>query len=210
MRYVAYYRVSTARQGMSGLGLLAQQDIVRRFTGNDEFLLQEFTEIESGRKKDRPELSAALTYCKKHRCVLVIAKLDRLARNAAFLLSLRDAGVEFVACDIPHANRMVIGIMAIVAEEEAHLISERTKAALARCTKKLGNPKWEQSINLARQKHIDDANAFAASILPILSEIRQAGILSLQGAAKALNARGIMSRRGGRWTATSVRNVIQR
>ena len=131
-RYVSYCRVSTARQGASGLGLEAQQTAVREYlAGKGWPPIAEFVEIESGRKSDRPELARALAACRLYGAVLVIAKLDRLARNAAFLLSLRDAGVEFVACDMPDANRLTVGIMAMVAEDEAERISARTKAALA-------------------------------------------------------------------------------
>src|SRR3954451_14636850 len=132
MRTVAYYRVSTDKQGRSGLGLDAQKEAVRAFlAGKGWPPLAEFVEVESGREADRPELARALEACRRYRATLVIAKLDRLSRNASFLLSLRDAGVEFVACDMPEANRLTVGIMALVAEQEAEMISKRTKDALA-------------------------------------------------------------------------------
>ena len=131
-RYIAYYRVSTERQGRSGLGLEAQQAAVAAFlAGNGGPPVAEFIEVESGRKADRPQLARAMEACRLYGAVLLIAKLDRLARNAAFLLSLRDAGIEFRACDLPEANRLVVGIMALVAKHEAEMISARTKAALA-------------------------------------------------------------------------------
>src|ERR1700683_5698599 len=129
-RYIAYYRVSTARQGKSGLGLEAQKQAVQAHL-NGEKPLSEFTEVESGRRSDRPQLAAALAACRVHRAVLVIAKLDRLARNVAFVSSLMEAGVEFEACDFPQANRLTIHILAAVAEHETRMISDRTRAALS-------------------------------------------------------------------------------
>src|SRR6476620_4507750 len=131
-RFIAYQRVSTAQQGRSGLGLEAQrQGVADYLDGGAWTLVAEYTEVESGKRADRPELAKALAACRAHRAVLVIAKLDRLSRNAAFLLNLRDAGVEFVAADMPDANRLTVGIMAMVAEDEADRISARTTAALA-------------------------------------------------------------------------------
>jgi DNA invertase Pin-like site-specific DNA recombinase len=136
-KFVAYYRVSTQKQGRSGLGLSAQQEAVDSYlNGGNWKIVAAFTEIESGKKADRPELDKALAACRLHRATLVIAKLDRLARNAAFLLGLRDSGIDFVAADMPNANRLTVGIMAMVAEDEAQRISERTKAALAAAKKR--------------------------------------------------------------------------
>jgi DNA invertase Pin-like site-specific DNA recombinase len=132
VKLIAYYRVSTDKQGRSGLGLDAQKAAVTHYvTTTRAKLAASFSEIESGKRIDRPQLLAALAACRLHRATLVIAKLDRLARNAAFLLNLRDSGVEFVACDMPDANRLTVGIMALMAEYEREMISQRTKAALA-------------------------------------------------------------------------------
>jgi DNA invertase Pin-like site-specific DNA recombinase len=140
--FVAYYRVSTQRQGRSGLGKEAQQEAVRSYlNGGDWKLKGEFEEVESGKRKDRPKLAEALAACRVHDAKLVIARLDRLARNAHFLLGLKEAGVEFVAVDMPEANHLTVGIMALVAEHTAKVISDNTKAALAaakRRGKKLG------------------------------------------------------------------------
>ena len=129
-KVIAYYRVSTARQGRSGLGLEAQRLAVQTYLCNQR-PLYEFVEVESGTSCDRPQLQAALAACRVHRATLIIAKLDRLARNVAFVSALMDAGVEFLACDFPQANRLTIHILSAVAEHEAKMISERTKAALA-------------------------------------------------------------------------------
>ena len=129
--YVAYYRVSTDRQGQSGLGLDAQRAAVANYmNGGDWTLLDTFTEVESGRKNDRPELAKALELCRRRRATLVIAKLDRLARNVAFIAGLMDANVDLVAVDMPHANRLTLHIMAAMAEHEAAAVSQRTRAAL--------------------------------------------------------------------------------
>src|SRR6516164_1733158 len=131
-KFVAYYRVSTQKQGRSGLGLEAQRHAVAEFlNGGDWKIVGEFTEVESGKRSDRPELARALAMCRLHGARLVIAKLDRLSRNAHFLFGLQEAGVDFVAADMPNANQLTVGIMAVVAQDEAKRISERTKAALA-------------------------------------------------------------------------------
>jgi DNA invertase Pin-like site-specific DNA recombinase len=131
-KVVSYLRVSTTRQGRSGLGLEAQRNAVANYVrSHGGALLAEFVEVESGRKNDRPQLHAALAACRTYSATLVIARLDRLARNAVFLLSLRDAGIDFVAADMPAAGRLTVGIQAMVAEAEAEMISARTKAALA-------------------------------------------------------------------------------
>src|SRR4029079_5497769 len=149
-KWVAYYRVSTQRQGRSGLGLEAQKNAVAEFLNGGRWkLIAEFTEVETGRNNDRPELQKALAACRMHGATLLIAKLDRLSRHAAFLLKLRDAGLEFVAADLPGANRLTVGILAMVAETEAEAISGRTKAALAAAKRrgvKLGAT-WSQNFN---------------------------------------------------------------
>jgi DNA invertase Pin-like site-specific DNA recombinase len=218
-KFIAYYRVSTERQGRSGLGLEAQRKAVADYlNGGAWALVEEFVEVESGKRADRQELAKALKACRAHKAVLVIAKLDRLSRNAAFLLNLRDAGVEFVAADLPAANRLTVGIMALVAEEEALMISARTKAALAAAKvrgTKLGfaNPaRIDQHEISAKGVAAVTAGAdrHAANVLPIIRTIQAAGVASLHGVADALNARGIHTARGGKWYAATVRNMLLR
>jgi DNA invertase Pin-like site-specific DNA recombinase len=212
--FIAYYRVSTSRQAQSGLGLEAQKQAVLDFiNGNGDQIVAEFTEVESGKRCDRPQLNDALDRCRETGAKLVIARLDRLARNAAFLLTLRDSGVEFVAADMPDANRLTIGIMALVAEDEAERISQRTKAALAAAKArgvKLGGIRSWEAVNTSISRRTCAADQHAASVALIIKEIRAAGISSLAGIAQALQARGIKTARGGRWHAQTVRNVMLR
>jgi DNA invertase Pin-like site-specific DNA recombinase len=217
-RYVAYYRVSTARQGRSGLGLEAQREAVRLFMGgNTGELAEAFTEIESGKHAERPQLALALDACRLTGAVLVIAKLDRLSRDAHFLLGLEKAGVEFVAADMPNANRLTVRLMAVIAQEEREMISARTKAALAaaraRGTKLGGNrggPKVDPAKGrAARTRSADD---YARQVGPIALAALQAtdSRASYGHVAAVLAARGIRTPRGGQWTRDAVRSLIQR
>jgi DNA invertase Pin-like site-specific DNA recombinase len=203
-RFVAYYRVSTDRQGRSGLGLEAQQKVVQDYLDGGAWeIVAEFVEVESGKRADRPELARALDACRKHKARLVIAKLDRLSRNLAFIATLMDSGVEFVAVDNPHANKLTIHILAAVAEHEREAISERTKAALAaakardrrRCCPHGRGPQGENG---------------AANVLPIIREVLAAGHTSANAIARQLNTRKIATARGGRWTHFQIRQIINR
>jgi DNA invertase Pin-like site-specific DNA recombinase len=216
-RFVAYYRVSTARQGRSGLGLEAQREAVRLFMGGSTGELAEaFTEIESGKRDDdRPQLTRALDACRLTGAVLVIAKLDRLSRDAHFLLGLEKAGVEFVAADMPNANRLTVRLMAVIAQEEREMISTRTKAALAaakaRGTKLGGNrggPKVDSAKGRAAIRRA--AEDYARQVGPIALAVWQADGRSYGRASKALAARGIRTPRGGNWTPAAVRSLLQR
>lgn len=213
-KYVAYYRVSTQQQGRSGLGLQAQRNAVMDYLNGDGWeLMDEFTEVESGKKADRPELAAALALCKKQKAKLIIAKLDRLARNVHFISGLMESGVDFVAVDMPQANRLTVHIMAAMAEHEREVISQRTKAALAAAKErgvKLGNPKLDKARPSAWEANKTQAQRRAEGVLPLIQGIRAAGIDTLVGIAAALNARGVSTPRGGRWHASSVRNVLRR
>jgi len=218
--YVGYYRVSTDRQGRSGLGLEAQRAAVAGYLdGGNWTLLDTFTEVESGRRNDRPELAKALDLCRRRKATLVIAKLDRLARNVAFIANLMDADVEFVAVDMPEATRITLHIYAAMAEHEAEQVSQRTKAALAAAKargRKLGwsipSRRGEQVVASLKGVVVNRAKADqrAANVLPVIRDIERAGVTTLQGIADALNARGIRTARGRRWYASTVRNLLVR
>lgn len=219
--FVAYYRVSTARQGRSGLGLEAQKTAVRDFLNGGRWkLVGEFTEVESGKKDARPQLEKALHLAKVTGARLVVAKMDRLSRNAAFLLRLRDSGTAFIAADMPEANETVVGIMAVIAQDERRRISERTRAALAEAKKRgtrLGNPNGAKALRglgngsaVAQIKR--RADQFAADIAPVIADIEATGITSHRGVAAALNERKIRNARGGvgKWTDTTVARLRSR
>lgn len=220
-RLVAYERVSTARQGASGLGLEAQRKVIDDFAiSRGAEVLARFTEVESGREADRPELARALHLAKVTGATLVIAKLDRLSRNAAFLLALRDSGVRFLAVDMPEANDLTVGIMALVAQAEREAISRRTKEALAVAKSrgvKLGNPQGAEALRRAgkggealRAAVSANAAAFAADLAPVLEDIRSQGHVSLRAIAAELTARGIRTRRGGNWNVGNVKALVDR
>lgn len=217
MRFVTYLRVSTERQGRSGLGLEAQRAAVAAHVLGRGDVVAEFVEVESGTRADRPELARALAKAKQADAVLLIAKLDRLARNVAFIANLLESGVEVTAADMPEANRFVLHIMAAVAEQEGRAISDRTKAALAAAKArgvKLGwsNPQRASEQRAAARKGaaVNKARAafHAAQVLPVIEQMRDGGA-SLRQIAAALNARGIKTARGGKWHATTVRNVVR-
>ncbi|KAA9341136.1 recombinase family protein [Larkinella humicola] len=212
MKYVPYYRVSTAGQGKSGLGLSAQREIVNRFLKPDDELLPEFIEVESGKKANRPQLVAAIAFAKQHRARLLIAKLDRLSRNVSFIFSLRNSEVDFVACDIPDANTLTVGIMAVLAQHERELIGERTRAALqAKKAQgyKLGmaniTPEITQKGLEIRQQNArtHQANLQAAELVRLY---RKDG-LTYATVAERLNGMGYRTRRGNEFFAMSVKRL---
>ncbi|EIM26671.1 recombinase family protein [Microvirga lotononidis] len=217
-KFVAYYRVSTEKQGRSGLGLEAQQEAVRTYLrGGDWQLMAEVVEVESGKKNDRPRLAEALRLCRLHGAVLIIAKLDRLARNVAFISNLMESGVEFTAVDFPQANRLTVHILAAVAEHEREMISKRTKDALAAAKargKKLGGNRGK--IHLVARKGAEasalvrstKARRRAADIGPIVADLQANGTTSLRQIAAALNERHIKTSRGKSWTPTQVMRVM--
>lgn len=222
--FVAYLRVSTDKQSRSGLGLDAQQAAINAFLRQgDRLLTPPFVEVESGRNSDRPQLAAAMERCRRTGATLLIAKLDRLSRDAHFLLGLQKAGVDFIAADMPTANRLTVGIMALVAEEEARAISARTKAALAAAKargKKLGGDRGYRPASPPDAKAGGQASAAARGqaadraafrIAAAIEEAQQAGAVSLRQIAAALTERGVPTPSGeGAWTATAVRRVIAR
>lgn len=221
--YVAYYRVSTDRQGESGLGLDAQREAVTRFLGGKSQLAAEFTEIESGKKHtNRPQLAAAIAAAKKHNATLLIAKLDRLARNVHFISGLMESAADFVIVDMPHANRLTIHILAAIAEHEREMISQRTKAGMDAAKREIaekgfrisrrsgkpytkhGNPRWRESIYKARA---GVGRTPVPAFLGIMQEQRAAGE-SLRKIAAHLNRLGLKTAGGASWYASTVRAAL--
>lgn len=210
MNFVAYYRVSTDRQGKSGLGLDAQRSAVAGFVAGRGELVAEFTEVESGRKNDRPQLAAALDLCRRQKATLVIAKLDRLARNVAFISRLMESGAEFVAVDNPHATKLLMHMLAAFAEHERDQISLRTTAALAAAKARgvqLGNPNPEAAAALGRAVLAAEAAPTREKALPIIQRLRSEG-MTLRAIAAALTAEGLPPLRGRAWHAETVRKLL--
>jgi DNA invertase Pin-like site-specific DNA recombinase len=208
-KFVAYYRVSTAQQGVSGLGLDAQKKAVLDYLNGGKWeLIAERTEIESGKKDNRPELQAALDLCKAEGATLVIAKLDRLARNVHFISGLMQSGVEFIAADMPKANKFQVHLMAAFAEYEREQISERTKAGLAQA-KARGVKLGRNGATLAKENRAA-ANQRAEELRPAIQEIRAAGITTVRGICEELNRRGVPAPRGGKWFIPQTHRTLQR
>ena len=234
MNGIAYYRVSTPGQGRSGLGLEAQRTSVEALAVARKLeILAEFTEVESGRNNDRPQLAKALERAKLTGSVLLIAKLDRLSRNAAFLLTMRDSGVRFIAADIPDANDLTIGVLAVIAQAEREAISKRTTEALAavkariavegrhvsgrtgRTITRLGNPRGAAALRDSGRGNsagVEAAKAaatnFAESLRPTIDELRTLGYRTPGELAAELNARKIVTWRGGRWHRSTIGNLV--
>jgi DNA invertase Pin-like site-specific DNA recombinase len=222
-KFIAYYRVSTGRQGKSGLGLEAQREAVKVYlNGGDWTIVDEYTEVESGKNADRPALEKALAAARLHRASLVVSKVDRLTRSVAFLSRLLEAGVDVRFADLPQiegaTGRFMLQQMVAVAELEAGMISDRTKKALAAAKRrgvKLGGnrgvkptAKMRALSTAALQQRAD---ARAADIAPTIKSLQEAGATSLRAIAAGLNDRGIPTARGsGQWTATQVLRVLER
>lgn len=215
---IAYIRVSTARQGKSGLGLDAQRAAITRFAEAEGIsIISEFQEVETGKGADalstRPQLAAALSEAKRKGCAVIVAKLDRLSRDVAFISSLMSRKIGFIVAELgPDVSPFMLHIYAAVAEQERAMISHRTKEALAAAKargQKLGNPKIEKAQEAAAKVRIANADAFASNVIPIIREIQATGA-SMRQTADALNRRGIPTARGGTWAATQVSDILKR
>lgn len=222
MQIISYLRVSTVKQGVSGLGLEAQRAAVASYAAaGGHRIVAEHVEIESGAKASRPELAAALAACRLHRATLVIAKLDRLARNVAFIANLMDGAVDFIACDMPQANRLTLHLLAAIAEHEREMISQRTKAALQAAKArgvKLGNPNGAAALRryastAARRSaevRCSKAEQHASAVANEIEKLAKAGTLGAQYIATALNRQRIPSPAGGLWHPQQVRRTHAR
>jgi DNA invertase Pin-like site-specific DNA recombinase len=221
MKLVPYYRVSTQKQGRSGLGLDAQRTAVEAYAARVGAKIERsFTEVESGKNNRRPELAKAMHLAKVTGATLTIAKLDRLSRNAAFLLTLRDSGVRFIAADMPDANELTVGIMALVAQQEREAISRRTREALAAAKRRgvrLGNPNGARALTRAKRGNRASlevirakADQHAENLRPVIAALAEDGITSLAAIAAELNERGMLTPRGGQWHKSSVGNLLAR
>jgi len=209
-KFVAYYRTSTSKQSLS---FDAQKAAVIGYIRDGE-LVAEFTEVETGKNNDRPKLKEAIALAKKTKSILIIAKLDRLSRNLAFIANILDGNIEFVCADMPNANKMMLQMMAVIAEFEAKQISERTIAALQEAKKRgtlLGNRKnWKYAQSLGHETNIKQAAEHADKIFPIIRDLARKDASSLHRIADELNARNIPTRRNGLWTGSAVRHIIRR
>lgn len=212
-KYVAYYRVSTSKQGSSGLGLDAQKEAVKRYlNGGGWELLEEFTEIETGKGSNalskRPHLREAIEYARKNKAKLLIAKLDRLARNVHFISTLMEQKVKFVACDFPEANELTIHILSAMAQYETKLISDRTKAALQQAKERgkiLGNP----NLKADNDKRLREAQDFAENLRPTLDAFKSSG-MTQRVMVDELNKLGVKTARGGEWSLIQLQRVMTR
>lgn len=209
-KFVAYYRVSTTGQGASGLGLEAQQMAVQSYlaANGGAALVAEFTEIESGKKKNRPELAEALRLCKRQKATLIIAKLDRLARNVHFISGLMESRVDFLACDNPHANRLMVHMLAAFAEHEREMISQRTKEGL-RAAKARGVLLGANSAAL-NKRHVAEADERAHELAKLIRQIPEDQRQTVTSLTRELNARKIPTAKGGSWHRQSIYRLLRR
>jgi DNA invertase Pin-like site-specific DNA recombinase len=215
--YIAYLRVSTDKQGEHGHGISAQRQAIQNHLATDSGeLLDEYVEVESGKRNDRPELQKSISRCKMSRATLIIAKLDRLSRNLAFIANLMDAGIDFVACDNPYANKLTIHILAAIAEHEREMISRRTREALAAAKAKgikLGGYRGTNVTDEIRQDALlvrrAKSKEYSVNVIPMIHEHLKAGH-SMNATARILNQLRIVTVRGGKWTAKSISRILSR
>lgn len=209
-RAIAYYRVSTARQGQSRLGLDAQKEAVVRYAETNGYeLFQEYVEVESGKNNKRPVLQVALDVCKANTATLLIAKLDRLGRNVAFISRLIESKVDFKAVDNPHADKLIVHIMAAFAEHERDQISIRTKAAL-KAAKARGTELGYNGRHVLSKENHRKAIEFARSLKPVIDEFDQKGITTIRAIKNELNRRRIRTVTGHKWHVSTVHKLMQR
>jgi len=209
---ITYYRISTERQGQSGLGLDAQKQAVKDFAArNDYVVIDEYVEVESGKRNDRPGLLRALEVCEARQATLLIAKLDRLGRNVLFISTLMESKVDFKAVDNPYASKLVVHIMAAFAEHERDMISERTKAAL-KAAKKKGVELGINGRYVLSKKNSLDAKLFAVTMKPIIKRLNKRGVTTMRGIADELNKLEVPTYRGGnrKWHPSTVHQLVQR
>ena len=221
-RFVCYYRVSTHKQGIKGLGIEVQKDTVQNFlNGGNWEIVDEFVEVESGKKDNRKELNRAIQACKLKNAKLIVSKLDRLSRDVNFISSLMKSDIKFIVAEMPEMNELTIHLFAAIAEHERKMISERTKAALKQAKRRgvrLGNPciyrgeKIPGSCNIAyaNNARIANANDYAQSMKQVILDIMSLGITSLNGIAKELNSQMYTTMRGCSYNATSVKRILER
>lgn len=216
MNYVSYIRVSTKQQEASGLGLEAQKYMIDKFIKDSDIIVQEYIEVETGKKNNRPQLLQALEFCKQSGATLLIAKLDRLSRNASFILSLRDANIDFVCCDMPDANRFTIGIFALIAEQERQFISDRTKAALAELKKRgkvLGTPAnltdaaRDKGVKVRQEKAKNNHNNIRATLM-VKTLLEKDFFMSLRAIAEELNNNNFTTSRGCKFSGAGVKRIV--
>jgi DNA invertase Pin-like site-specific DNA recombinase len=214
MKYVTYYRLSKKRKDAEQYGIDAQKEAVARYLATQQGaeVIGEFEEWESGAKNNRPKLQEAFALCKLHKATLLIARLDRLSRSASFLMSLRDSDLFFVCCDYPQMDRLMCGVLALVAEREREMISARVTAGLAaakRNGKVLGCPVAAQAWSKAMVSIQTNKKAFAGRAMQSINEIRSTGVSSLSRISDYMNKRGEKTRLGGRWTTTGVQRILK-
>lgn len=215
MNCIGYLRVSTSRQGRSGLGLDAQQDAIFRFASGNGYVVSDYyRDIQSGADDDRPGLNAAIVRAQKEKCPVVVAKLDRLGRSVHYISGLMVHRVPFIVAELGvDVDPFTLHLWAALAEKERRLIAERTRQALLAKRDRgesLGNPNITEVAKAGAARRQVQADEHAERVLPIIAEIRRAGVSTLQGIADALNARGVRSARGGRWHPSTVRDVVLR
>lgn len=216
---ISYVRVSTARQGRSGLGMEAQREAISRFAASEGYeVLEEFMEVETGKGSDalsrRPKLAEALAVARRKKCAVVVSKLDRLGRDVHFISGLMAHGIQFIVTELgTNVDPFMLHLWAAIDEKELKVIQKRTKDALAAAKARgvvLGGPRLDEARIIGHQVIKENADQHAAKVLSVIQTVQRAGAKTLREIAAALNDKGVQTRRGGQWHASSVRNVLER